>query len=140
MIPPGGARQWAGIGVGAVAIVGGFLASLLILPRDPFPGLLAATFAGGIVAGALSSRGVREGLVSGFLSGVFGFGVLAFWLFARIVIEQVSSPGGSQFVAGLALIILPLMGAVILMIAMAGGAIGGGLLVLARTRVMNPDL
>lgn len=140
--PPTGRRQWAGIGVGAVAIVAGFLASLLTFPRDPIPGLLAATFAGGVVAGALSNGGARSGAVSGFLSGVFGFGVLALWLFARIFLEELSraATGGNDFGAGLALIVLPFMGAAILVITLAGGSLGGGLGRLLRPWAAKADL
>lgn len=138
--PPAGWRQWAGIGAGAVAIVASLLAAVLTYQRDPVPILLAATFAGGVVAGAFSTGGARAGAVSGFLSGVSGFGVLALWLFARIFIEQASRPGGSDFVAGLALIVLPIAGAAILVIALAGGAVGGGLGRLLRPRAAKADL
>jgi low temperature requirement protein LtrA len=86
---------------------------------------LLATFGGGIAAGVLSRGGARAGIVSGFLAGVLGYGVPAIFFLARATLAISLTPGGSHFVEGLTLFFIPILGAVVLTIAFAGGALGG---------------
>ncbi len=105
---------------------------------DPVSLLLAAAFAGGVAAGALSAGGARAGAVSGFVAGIFGFGVLATLLIARVATDVYLAPASDHFAAGFAPIILPFAGAVTLLVALSGGAIGA--LVAGFLRLSRPPI
>lgn len=115
-------RQWLGIAAGAVLVLLAFWASVLLRSELVSPLLLVSAFAGGGVAALFSRGGARAGAGSGFLSGVFGSGVLALYL---LVQSSQAAAGGSRFVAGLGLIALTVTGAQVLPAAVLGGALGG---------------
>ena len=72
-------RQWVGIAAGALCIIVGHWAGILIEQDVPSALLLVSTFAGGFIAGILSPGGARAGVGSGLLVGVFGLGAIALY-------------------------------------------------------------
>jgi hypothetical protein len=113
-------RQWIGIAAGALCIVVGLWAGLLIEQDVPSALLLVSTFAGGFVAGILSAGGARAGFVSGLLVGVFGLGAIALYF-----IWQASRATGDAFPTGLWPIALAIMAFWVLPAVALGGALGG---------------
>jgi hypothetical protein len=107
--------RWTGILIGALIIpvsmaVAGSLSLLLIIPP----------LAGGLIAGFLSSGGLRSGAESGFLAAILGIGILAvpvIWFGSQ----------GTGFAAGLAGIVLIVMAFFSLPASIAGGIIGAHL-------------
>ncbi|MEN6517377.1 MAG: hypothetical protein ABFC38_04205 [Methanospirillum sp.] len=115
-------RQWTGIAAGAVLVVLAFWASVLLGSELVSPLLLVSAFGAGVVAALFSRGGARAGAESGFLSGVFGSGVLPLYV---LVQSSQAATGGSRFVAGLGLIALTVTGAQVLPAAVLGGPLGG---------------
>ena len=116
-------RQWAGIAAGALCIVIGLWAGLLVEQDVPSALLLVSTFAGGFIAGILSPGGARAGFGSALLVGVFGIGAIALYF-----IWQASIPAtedGDRFAAGLWPIAIAIMAFWVLPAVALGGALGG---------------
>lgn len=124
-------RQWAGIAAGALCIVIGLWAGVLIEHDVPSALLLVSTFAGGFIAGILSAGGGRAGFVSGLLAGVFGLCAIALYF-----IWQASIATGDAFPAGLWPIALAIMAFWVLPAVALGGALGGSF---RRPSVASPE-
>lgn len=113
-------RQWVGIAVGALCILPGMWAGILIGMIDPFPMFLVFALAGGFAAGILSAGGARAGIGSGLLAGVFGISAVALYF-----IRQASMATGHGLSEGLWQIAIVLMAFWVLPAAALGGALGG---------------
>lgn len=125
-------RQWAGIAVGALAILsfmvmwwfaGNLVWRLIgwaIGWTDPAPLVLIFSLAGGVAAGFLSAGGVRAGITSGLLSGLLSLAAFALLLILQASMATVH--GASEAIWAIALAI---MACWVLPAVALGGALGG---------------
>jgi hypothetical protein len=125
-------RQWAGIAVGALAILsfmvmwwfaGNLMWQLIgwaIGWADPAPLVLIFSLAGGVAAGFLSAGGVRAGITSGLLSGLLSLAAFALLLILQASMATVH--GASEAIWAIALAYMAFW---VLPAAVVGGALGG---------------
>jgi hypothetical protein len=122
-------RQLIGIAAGALVIVVSFglwvvgSRTGLYLNGNALTVLfLASAFAGGFLAGILSSGGARDGVGSGLLAGVFGLGAVALYFIWQASARPATGDGVPE---GLWPIALAMMAFWVLPAVALGGALGG---------------